>query len=429
MKQADKFIGGGALLTIGLLASCSGLGGTVAERPEIVWKPSQVVVQGTKDYSPPSVTVDRSGRVILAWIEKEKLSERGAVRLLSLTAAGRAESGPATVNPADKGPDATHLSPGLSAGSDGQIYLTWSVPKFDANNALRSDLVLARSLDGGRSFEAPRVINDDDTPSSHGFEGISAAPDGAINVSWLDGREKQKSGAGTYFARSTDQGDTFTPNVKVDGGSCPCCRPSTVTTADGTIVVSWRKVFEGNVRDIVIARSTDGGRSFSSPERVRKDDWAFPACPHRGPSLAADAQGRVYLTWYTEGADEQPRIYFVTSDDAGRTFSSPLSLHTATPSLPDQPKMAIFPNGVVLVVWEEVTGVHKRVVMRFSTDRGATFSAAQILSDGPQGSNPAVAIHPSGLFAIVWNERAFPNNQIVVQTGTFHWPSRERGMR
>lgn len=418
MKRTDRIITTGVVIATGLLASCSGPGGLVAERPGIDWGTPQVVMQGTKDYSAPSVAVDGSGRIALAWIEKDKLSERGAVRLLPLTAAGRADGQPVTVNPPEQAPDATHLSPGLAAGAAGQWYLTWSVPRPAAGNAFSSELLLARSIDGGRSFDAPITVNDDEAPASHGFEGISAAPDGSLNLSWLDGREKQTSGAGTYFSRSTDQGRSVMPNVRVDGMSCPCCRPSVVTTADGTIVAAWRKVFEGNVRDIVIARSTDGGRNFSSPTLVRKDGWAFPACPHRGPSLGADGSGRLYLAWYTEGDDEQPRIYFTVSDDAGRTFSTPLSLHTSTTSLPDQPKMAVFPNGVVIIAWEEVTGVRKRVVMRASADRGATFSPARTLSTGPRGSNPAVAIGASGLVAVAWNDRAFPNDQTVVQIGT-----------
>jgi hypothetical protein len=415
-------------LTTFTLASCSGLGTTVVSGPTITWGQKQVIAQG-KQYSPPSVSVNESGQATLAWIEKGKESERGEVRLLTLTGGQSAQ--PVLVSPPDSAPDATHSAPGLALGPAREVYLTWSIPKPAPDGVSATDLLLARSLDGGSAFDPPIVVNDDGGLASHGFEGVSVGRDGAIYLTWLDGRDKakDKSGSGTFFARSTDQGKTVSRNVKVDGMSCPCCRTTSIETPDGAILASWRKVFEGGARDVVVARSTDGGESFSPPSLVRQDKWVFPACPHRGPSLGVDRKGRVYAAWYTEGTDEQARIYFAVSDDGGLTFSEPVSLHTSTTSLPDQPKMAVHPDGVVIVVWEEVTGVRKRVVMRASNDRGATFPDVQVVSEGTKGANPAVSISRSGAVAVAWTDRVFPNDQIVVKTGTINVPSAGRARR
>ncbi|MEO8341923.1 MAG: sialidase family protein, partial [Nitrospirota bacterium] len=123
--------------------------------------------------------------------------------------------------------------------------------------------------------------------------------------------------------------------------------------------------------------------------------------------------------WYTEGTVEKPRLVVATSDDQGRTFSPPVSLHTSTTSLPDQMRMAVHPNGAVVAVWEEITGVRKRVVMRVSMDRGQHFGPVQILSTGANAEHPTVAIHESGDVAIGWTEYAWPNNRIVLQLGRF----------
>jgi hypothetical protein len=79
--------------------------------------------------------------------------------------------------------------------------------------------------------------------------------------------------------------------------------------------------------------------------------------------------------------------------------------------------MAVHPNGMVVAVWEEVTGVRKRAVMRVSLDRGRTFAPVQALSDGAKAETPTVAIHDSGVMAVSWTEHAWPNNRIVVQLG------------
>jgi len=399
------------------LASCSSLGGLNAEKSAITWRPKQTIAKGRKDYSPPAVYMDDSGRVDVAWIEKEKENERASVRFLHLTGSEQTEQQSAVVNPPDSAPNATHISPGLAAGPSGEIYLSWSVPKHTPNNDFAADLVLVRSVNGGRSFESPVVVNDDRGTASRGFEGLTTAPDGTVYLGWLDGRDKDKSRAGAFFAQSTDQGRTVGKNLKMDGMACPCCRVTMATAPDGDVFAGWRKVFDHDIRDIVLARSEDKGQTFSPSRVVRKDGWSFPACPHRGPSVAFDKLGRLYVTWYTEGSDEQPRVLFATSDDKGKTFSKAISLHTASGSLPDQPRMVVRPDGTVLVVWEEVTGVRMRVVLRTSLDRGATFSPAQALSEGAKSFNPAISINEAGQFAIAWNASAFPNSLIELMTG------------
>ncbi len=163
--------------------------------------------------------------------------------------------------------------------------------------------------------------------------------------------------------------------------------------SDGTVWVVWRKIFSGNVRDIVVASSMEKGATFSQSMRVSKDGWAFEGCPPRSPSVAFDRQGRLYVGWYTEGTDEQPRIYLAVSDDRGRTFPEPVSLHASMTSLPDHLRMAVHGDGTVIAVWEEVTGVQKWVVMRASDDRGCSFGPVVTLSEGAKAEQqPAVAV-------------------------------------
>jgi len=416
MRKTIRVIGVLSLIAW-TLASCSSLGKTVPEKSAIAWGPKQTVAKGRKDYSPPAVYMDDSGRVDVAWIEKEKDNDKAAVQFLKIAASDQTERQPVTANPQETAPETTHSSPGLAAGPSGEIYLTWSVPKHVPNNDFASDIVLARSLNSGRSFEAPVVINDDGGTASRGFEGITVALDGAVYLGWLDGRDKDKSRAAAYFTQSNDQGQTVGKNLKIDGMACPCCRVAMTTAPDGGVFAGWRKTFDNDIRDVVVADSKDKGQAFSSPLVVKKDGWSFPACPHRGPSVAFDKKGRLYVTWYTEGTDGQPRVLFATSDDKGKTFSKAISLHTSAISLPDQPRMVVHPDGVVFVVWEEMTGVRKGVVLRTSQDRGATFSPVQGLSDGAKGFNPAISINQAGQFVISWNASAFPNSMIMLQTG------------
>ncbi|THI88282.1 MAG: exo-alpha-sialidase [Nitrospira sp. CG24A] len=373
------------------------------------------VFVGPVPISPPAVRFDERGSVHLAWLEKSEST--GAVKSIRIGNEGKAVATPVQVNPEALPPDAFHLAPGLATGTHDHVFVSWSTTNRTPGSLFASDLKVARSQDGGRTFEAPIQVNDDGLPISHTFEDLATGHGSDLYLAWLDGRGKDQSGAGVLFGCSKNQGQTIGKNLTVDGMACPCCRPMMAVAPNGHLWVAWRKTFAGNVRDIVLAKSEDRGQTFSSPLLVHKDNWVFSACPHRGPSIGFDRFGRMYVGWYTEGADEQPRLFVATSDDQGQTFSSPISLHTSTTSLPDQMRMAVHPDGAVVAVWEEITGVRKRVVMRVSMDRGQHFGPLQPLSAGAKAEYPTVAIHESGSVAISWTEQAWPNNRIVLQQG------------
>jgi hypothetical protein len=178
--------------------------------------------------------------------------------------------------------------------------------------------------------------------------------------------------------------------------------------------VAWRKIFEGNVRETVVARSTDGGETFEAPVIVGHDQWVFPACPHRPASMGVDRQGRLYVVWYTEGTDEIPSIYIAHSDDRGKTFSEKRKLNVARNTFPDHPQLAVDPAGRLVVIWEEQAPVKRDVVMSVSADRGESFSAPLKLND-KKSQTPVVAVNAQGEFAMAWIEHGMPGHKMVVQ--------------
>ena len=131
--------------------------------------------------------------------------------------------------------------------------------------------------------------------------------------------------------------------------------------------------------------------------------------------MATDGRGRVYLAWYTETADGQPRMLFAVAGD-GLKFRAPLRLNAGTGSIPDQVRLAADPAGRVVIVWEEATAVRRRVLMRYSTDGGRTLSPARSLSDAIKAYAPDVAVAPGGEFVVAWQEEPFPVLRTVTQT-------------
>ena len=96
------------------------------------------------------------------------------------------------------------------------IYVLASVERnsiFDP-----ADVMFARSIDGGNTFEAPiRINTDTGTDAYQWFGTMSVAPNGRIDVVWLDTRDAP---VGTnesvlYYSFSDDQGNTWSDNTAI----------------------------------------------------------------------------------------------------------------------------------------------------------------------------------------------------------------------
>lgn len=358
--------------------------------------------------SSPAVATTREGQVLVSWSAQHQQRNNLYVARVSSQ-----ETQIRQVNPADLEVESLHQAPGLALGPGGEVYVSWSSSKAKPEGVLfASDLRLSRSLDGGQSFEPPLRVNED-RPLAHSFEGLAATADGTVLLAWIDNRAGQQNG-GTYLARITQRGTQVESIRALDSDTCVCCRVSLSSGTQQTAAAVWRKVFPGNLRDMVLALSADHGQTFSAPALIHDDHWQITACPHRGGSVGIDGHRRLYVSWYTEGQKEQPGLFLAISAD-GRTFASPQRLDNATASIPDHPRMAVDTAGRLAVVWEDSTAVRRRVLFRYSTDGGTTLSAVHSLSPAIKAYAPDIVVAPTGEFVVVWHEEQFPAAKTIVQ--------------
>ena len=358
--------------------------------------------------SAPALGLAPDGARLVTWA-----AEEGQVNNLYVARLGEPGARPVRVNPPELTVEALHHSPLLATGPGGEVYLSWSSDRPKPEGTLfASDLRLSRSLDGGRSFDTHVRVNED-RPISHSFDGLAVAADGTVLVSWIDGREGKPNPA-TYLTRVTAQGTRVETVTRLDGDTCVCCRVALAAGPGGAVAVLWRKVFPGDIRDMVLGLSADGGRSFASPARVHVDNWHIMGCPHRGGQVAVDGRGRLYAAWYTEGARGLPRILFATSAD-GRRFSTPVPVTGSSGSIPDHARLAVNSKGAAVIVWEDSTAVRRRILLRASDDGGRTLGPVRVLSQAIKAYAPDVKVTQAGEFLVAWHEEQFPSLKTVVQ--------------
>jgi len=205
----------------------------------------------------------------------------------------------------------------------------------------------SRSLDGGRTFEPPRVL-----ASLSGIDGLTVAADGEGNVVAFfhqvsPPQQEIPQAHRLYLARSTDDGATFGPEerMKIEGMddlACSMCMMRARMTTDGSVDLALR-VANDNIRDFFLLRSLKRENDFT-PLRVNEDYWELKTCPMCGPELTLDPAGRMLCAFMS-----RHRVYWSALDE-GR-----FKLHVATPANEND---EIYPaalgddKGHVLMVWQ-----------------------------------------------------------------------------
>ena len=394
----------GAVLLLALLGGCG------EEGPVRLGEVVTVVASGASN---PTVAAGEDGVFYVAWVGA---GGGEADVWLARSEDGVVFSAPVRVNDV-AGDAAPHeQAPAqVAVGSGGLVVVAWQNNRHEPGRRFPySDVRLARSEDGGRTFSPAVTVNDDagGPPSSHTFHDVAIGGSGEVVVSWIDSRERTRlesevvvgptvapfsgsdahtghGGAGLpgpeiRVARSADGGRTFAPSLAVAVEACPCCRTSLEVGSAGVVAVAWRGAEPGDVRDVMVARSGAGGGPFGAPAVVHADGWRIDGCPHAGPALALDGGGRLHVAWYTGAAGREGLFYASAGPDG--VFGAPTSLLGDGFVPVSQVKMAVAGEAVVMAWEDRRSGERTITVGRV----GAGGSGPRIIASGMRGASPAV---------------------------------------
>lgn len=105
---------------------------------------------------------------------------------------------------------------GANSPFRGNIYIMASVDPNGTQS--RVDVKLRRSINGGSTWQPAMTVNDDGSVNGrfHWMSSLSVAPNGRVDVCWLDTRHDASAQTSRlYYTYSTDGGATFAPNIAV----------------------------------------------------------------------------------------------------------------------------------------------------------------------------------------------------------------------
>lgn len=292
--------------------------------------------------------------------------------------------------------------PQVVAGPDGSIHALYTVGREVGKRFPESALRYARNVGGTAGWTTPVSINEGEAFGSHSFHALLAGGDGHLYATWLS---SLKGSSGVWIRHSPDGGMTWQPARALHlSPSCPCCRTGLAQGRNGELYASWRRIFDGDVRDVVVARSADGGVRWEEPVRPRADNWVFPGCPHAGPSLRTASDGSVHVAWWT-GVAGEAGVWYARSDDGGITWQAqPIAIGAR--STPAHVQLAIGSADQVVVVWDDGIGVRPTVTLRASGDGGGSFGKAHVLSEPTVAATYPVLGIAGDTVVVAWTQVA-----------------------
>jgi hypothetical protein len=124
--------------------------------------------------------------------------------------------------------------------------------------------------------------------------------------------------------------------------------------------------------------------------------------------------GSAYLTWsrndqHLDGS-VFTTLFLARSRDGGRTYSKPVAIAPRAqrpPEIEHYSQVAVRPDGTVDVVWNDLWDGKPAVVHAASHDGGVTFSATRpvvvLAGRTPLGLTSSLAVSPSGSLAVCWS--------------------------
>lgn len=227
-----------------------------------------------------------------------------------------------------------------------------------------------------------------------------------VYVVWWESRGSVPPiGNHVLFAKSTDGGQTFGSNIRVN--STPSgFNPSMKVDTAGIIYVAYERQ-----ADIYFTKSTDGGATFI-PAVLVVDSAGLSSFQEK-PSIAVNNKGQVFVAWIDDRTTSQS-VFAAASYDGGLAFTPNIQANEVSTIVSGGIDVAVNDTGCIYVTYRGTTGGGFGIVVARSVDSGQSYGHHVLASDlpppetGPRfAEDPSIAISPGGFIGVAWQDGRF----------------------
>jgi BNR repeat-like domain len=260
----------------------------------------------------------------------------------------------------DIGPDGTVHAMGLAVS--GGAFTTGAL----------SAMLAARSTDGGRTWSPPAVLVRDGPAFFHDKNALTADPTDARYVYGVWDRLDPAGNGPTMLARSTDGGVSWEAARVIyapapTGGAAGVSQTignRIVVRPNGEVINLFAQIdtVSGQAtRRLGVIRSIDKGATWGAPVFIAELRSVGTRDPQTGtavrdgaliPAIAAGPDGALWVTWqdarFSNGARDA--VTLSRSVDGGATWSAPVAINTVSGTAAFAPAIIVRPDGLVGVL-------------------------------------------------------------------------------
>jgi hypothetical protein len=269
---------------------------------------------------------------------------------------------------------------GVAFGPSGKVYATFGSAHVDDNK--RESVILAISDDGGKKWRTTVAARPpgEDIGYARPQMSVAQGPGGQDRVLlsfWLC-RERGRFCDSALFARSDDGGATFTPPVVLNDPPAGQTPSEPLQTPDGTVYVTFARRFADGPTDLMLARSNDGGSTFTYS---RIESQPLIGDRYDPGKLAFDPRSGAMYVVYTDSRIGRQQVFFRKSTDKGTTWSDVIGLSPdrAAAGSSRSPTISIAPNGRIdIVYYRTLQADTDDIFWAHSVDGGLKFLTRQV---------------------------------------------------
>lgn len=303
-------------------------------------------------------------------------------------------------------PVETGSSPAVAGGerrpfvavSEDRVAVIWT-----SNPDPATWVAIAERTDGPLSFGAPMAVGTGDETDLEDFGNGVFLSDGTLvvvtHVTVWGGSPEEA----LFISRERDGWVPSSITDDAPGEPCACCAIDLLATDDGGLLVAYRNNID-DVRDqFVLAVTADREVSWSQASFT---NWVIQGCPMQGPRFLPLPSGELLMFWSDPTAGDN-RIWMARSDDDGATWQDESLVTPGNWVEGGQrwPRAAVDANGHIHIAFH----VGSDVWTAWSNDSGASFAEPAMVqtSDGVL-QEAELAIGPQGA-AMVGSSGEYPD--------------------
>jgi hypothetical protein len=267
----------------------------------------------------------------------------------------------------------------LAVGPGGTLHVVWADYRFGNPEIYYMKF-------NGVSWEAEQQISHSDGAATE--PAVAVSPFSKVGIAWTDTRDEDPDTLFNEEIYYIEYGDGhWGPETRVTQASEASNSPAIVADAAGNMHVVWSDDRGGSAR---IYYNKYDGTAWEGEIIL-----STSAAPCTEPSIAEDGLGNLHVAWVT-GTTNMDVHYIPYCGEWGTVIPiSSATMHVRTPSI------AATADGKIYVAWRQEigSGVHR---IYFRENDGATWQPFEPLSDNAACAQPSIAADRDGILHLAW---------------------------